>query len=226
MLNDSSNASWSTHSNHTLRVWALLQALSCNFPASLISCKLALVLCRVPATGWVRKRAKPQKKKGPFVTSLFWTLLETETELCHRLVACDSDLGRWAFSKIQSTKKENGRKKNGCNQMEFRKLNIVLARIIKITGKHVAALLPAPVSGDRSDLVSVQKVCRMRKPVWNNNGIYYILLHANTLLNKWTVHLILHWSAAVSLVQSLQLLTVHINIKRWLGQEVKNTTCN
>lgn len=40
------------------------------------------------------------------MTFSFSALWEIETELCHRLVACDSGVGRGALSRQQSTKGE------------------------------------------------------------------------------------------------------------------------
>ena len=57
-------------------------------------------------------KAQREKWKGSFVIFPFSALWEIETELCHRLVACDSGLGRWAFSKQQGTERE----KELCNR--------------------------------------------------------------------------------------------------------------
>lgn len=89
------------------KVWALLQALSCNFPSSLICSELAAMLLTISAT----EKGKAKKgKKESFVSFSFWTFWEIETQLCHSLLACDRDLGRWAFFTTQSTKQENERK--------------------------------------------------------------------------------------------------------------------
>lgn len=88
---------------------ALLPAPTSYMPPSLVCCKLS-PCCVQPCCSQGEEKGKTQKekeeKKDSFVTFPFSALWEIETELCHRLVACDSGAGRGVLSRQQSTKGE------------------------------------------------------------------------------------------------------------------------
>lgn len=86
---------------------ALLPAPAPAIAPSLLCCELPPCSAQsLLQPGWGKRQNPNGRKKGSFVTFSFSALWETKTELCHRLVACDSGPGREALSRQQSTKRE------------------------------------------------------------------------------------------------------------------------
>lgn len=59
------------------------------------------------------------------MTFPFSALWETETEFCHRLVACDSGLGKGALSRQQSTKRKKESLQSNVEEGEMPALTIL-----------------------------------------------------------------------------------------------------